>query len=759
MRTAVFGITAFVAAALLFLVQPMAAKMALPVLGGSASVWTTAMLFFQVGLLAGYAWVHLLARRLSPRGQVIAHLALLAAAACLLPPGLSRTGLPPVDAFPAPWLLLALALGFGLPYVAVAATGPLVQRWFASTDDPRASDPYFLYAASNAGSFAGLLVYPFLVEPSLPARALGTGGGDTDGLSQAGAWSAAYGALALLLVACAALLLTSGRSAAADTGTTARPTLRRKLLWIALALVPSSASLGTTQHLTTDLASVPLLWIVPLAIYLLTFVIAFAPRLRLPRGAMPVAYGVLAVATAVSFHDPVRAFGLPILVIPLAALFALGILLHGRLADLRPGPDHLTEYYLAIAIGGALGGVLNAIVAPALFATIAEYPIALALAAFLGAPDEDETPRRAGLATLLDIAAPIAVACAALLTSRLVATSVEGVAWTAWLRALLPALVALGFLGWPRRFAWSLAALLAASWVMTQAPPGAIHRDRSFYGVHRVVSSTGPSMLATDASGRQVVLAQKLHVLIDGVTRHGSQPLDPERRRVPTTYYHPSGPLGDVVRGLRLKGPLTDVGIVGLGAGTIAAYGEPGENFTYFEIDPKVAAIARDPRLFTYLSDARAETTIALGDGRRSLAAREDARFDLLIVDAFSSDAIPAHLITREALALYLSRLKPGGCVAFHLTNRFLALDPVLGAIAADLGAPAAVMRDTTLTPQQLFEGKDLSKWGVVARPGERLPVETTGGWGKLVSDPAAYPARAHWTDDRSDVVGLLFAR
>jgi len=754
-RTAAFGVTAFLAAALLFLVQPMAAKMALPVLGGSASVWTTSMLFFQVGLLAGYAWVHLLARRLRPRAQVAAHLALLASAAVLLPPGLARTGLPPVDASPVPWLLLALAIGFGLPYVAIAATGPLVQRWFASTDDPRGTDPYFLYAASNAGSFAGLLLYPFLVEPRLPARALGSASGS--GLSQAGAWSIGYGVLALSIAGCAALLLAGRTRVESEAPDTPKPAWRLRIQWALLALVPSSATLGTTQHITTDLAAVPLLWIVPLALYLLTFVIAFAPGARLPRGPLFLVYGVLAVATACSFHDPVRAFGLPVLVVPLATLLALGLLLHGRLAELRPDRDHLTEYYLAIAVGGALGGVLNAIAAPALLSTVAEYPFALALAAFLGAP-KDEAPRRPGLAAALDLLAPVAVAAAAVITSRLVPTSMEGARWTSWLQALVPALVALATLGWPRRFAWSLAALLAAAWIATQSPVNALHRDRSFYGVHRVVRVTGPSMLGTDAAGRQVLLSQKLNVLVDGVTRHGSQPLDPERRRVPTTYYHPSGPLGDVVRALRLKGPLADVGIVGLGAGTIAAYGEPGERFTYFEIDPGVAAIARDASLFTYLSDARAETTIVLGDGRRSLAALTDRRFDLLVVDAFSSDAIPAHLITKEALALYLSRLKPGGCVAFHLTNRFLALDPVVGAIAADLHAPAAVMRDTTLTPQQLFEGKDLSKWAVVAPPGAPLPIESTGGWSTLVSDPSIYPPRTHWTDDRSDVVGLLFS-
>jgi len=755
-RTAAFGLTAFLAAALLFLVQPMAAKMALPVLGGSASVWTTSMLFFQVGLLAGYAWVHLLARRLGPRAQVGVHLALLALAALLLPPGLSRTGLPPVDASPAPWLLFALAIGFGLPYVAVAATGPLVQRWFAGTDDPRATDPYFLYAASNAGSFAGLLLYPFLVEPRLPARALGTA--SRSGLSQAGAWAIGYGVLALSIAGCGALLLSGRSRVEAAEAPTPAPAWRLRFQWALLALVPSSVTLGTTQHITTDLAAVPLLWIVPLALYLLTFVVAFAPGVRLPRPVLFLAYGVLAVATACSFYDPVRALGLPVLAIPLAALFALGLLLHGRLAELRPDRDHLTEYYLAIAVGGALGGVFNALVAPALFSTVAEYPIALALAAFLGRPSEEEAPRP-GLSAALDVLVPVAVAAAAVVTSRLVPTSVEGARWTSWLQALVPALIALATIGWPRRFAWSLAALLAAAWVSTQSPVTALHRDRSFYGVHRVVRVTGPSMLATDASGRQVLLSQKLNVLVDGITRHGSQPLDPERRRVPTTYYHPSGPLGDVVRALRLRGPLGDVGIIGLGAGTIAAYGEPGERFTYFEIDPKVAAIARDASFFTYLADARAETTIRLGDGRRSLEALADRRFDLIVVDAFSSDAIPAHLITKEALALYLSRLKPGGCVAFHLTNRFLALDPVVGAIAADLGAPAAVLSDTTLTQQQLFEGKDLSKWAVVGLPGSALAVEGAGAWSKLASDPAGYPARAHWTDDRSDVVGLLFSR
>jgi hypothetical protein len=469
-------------------------------------------------------------------------------------------------------------------------------------------------------------------------------------------------------------------------------------------------------------------------------------------------FGVLAVLSAVSFFEPVRAAGPVVLAVPLLTLFALGTLLHSRLAALRPHRARLTEYYLAIAVGGAVGGAFNALVAPAVFTTVAEYPVALAVAAFLGLAGRD-AGRWSIRGLGLDLAAMAAVAGSSLVTSRLVPTTEGGARFLPWLQALLPALLALAFVGWPRRFAWAAAALLASSWIVTQAPPGALHRDRSFYGVHRVVSASGPSIGVADDAGREVLVAQRLHVLVDGVTRHGSQSEDANRRRVPTTYYHPSGPLGDVVRALRARGPLVDVGVIGLGAGTIAAYGEPGERFTFFEIDPKVAAIARDPRLFTYLSDARAATDVVLGDGRRSLAAVTDRRFDLLVVDAFSSDAIPAHLITREALALYLDRLEPGGCVAFHLTNRFLALDPVLGAIAAELSAPAAIKDDATPTPEQLFEGKDPSKWGIVGRPGSPLPVEGMAGWAGLAGDRSAYDPRARWTDDRSDVVGVLLGR
>lgn len=754
-----FALAASLAAALLFLVEPMAAKMALPILGGSASVWTTAMMFFQAALVLGYAWAHLLGTRLPLRAQLLAHLGLLAVAAAALPPAFRGGSLPPVDASPIPWLAAALARGFGLPFVALAATGPLVQSWFAASGHTRAHDPYFLYAASNAGSFAGLLAYPFLVEPHLPLRAVGLES-SASGLTQSGLWVWGYALFAATALGCAvAIARGPGRAAAAQERSDGdAPSWRTRAGWVVLAALPSSATLSTTQYVTTDLAAVPLLWVVPLAIYLLTFVVAFAPRIKLPLAACRVAFGLLAVATTVSLFPVARRFGAPLLLLPLATLAALGLFAHGSLAARRPDRRHLTDYFLSIAVGGALGGAFNALAAPLLFTSIAEYPIVLALVAFVAPPD-GARERRTNLSAALDLAVAGAILGFSVLLSRATPRSAAGATWLAWVQAVGPALLASATVAVPRRFAWSLAVLLAAAWTATLAPRGALAHARTFYGVYRVMNADGPTIVVQDVSGRERTIGQKFHVLAHGTTRHGSQSTDPERRRVPTTYYHPSGPLGDIVRALRLRGPIRDAGLVGLGAGTIAAYGEPGERFTYFEIDSGVARLARDPALFTYLADARATTSIVLGDGRRSLAASPDGHFDLIVLDAFSSDAIPTHLLTRDALAVYLRKLAPGGCLAFHLTNTYLELEPVVGAIAASLGAPAAVLHDLTRTPEQAYEGKDLSKWAVVARPGERVPVEGMGGWERLSPDVSIYPARFLWTDDRSDILGALLAR
>jgi hypothetical protein len=748
-------ITSFLAAALLFAVQPMAARMALPLLGGSASVWTMCVLFFQAGLLLGYGWTHFLGSRFRLRTQVILHGALLAAALIALPPAITGNSLPPVDASPVPWLLAALATSFGLPYAALAASGPLLQRWFSATTHPNAGDPYFLYAASNAGSLSGLLAYPFIFERVLPLR---PGAGHA---SQSGVWSAGFLALAVLLVGFGtwSWLRAAPESQPAERGVVSEVAWSSRLLWLALGFVPSSVVLGTTQYLTSNIAAIPLFWIVPLALYLLTFIIAFSPRVRISMSGFGVALGVLLLVASAEFHEGARLFGRGSFGVHLAVLVAVGLLCHGRLAAIRPDRSRLTEYYLWIALGGCLGGAFNAIAGPLLFNSIAEYPLALALAAFL-VPDPARTAktlRERIRAWSLDAAVVLVVGGAAILAGRLVPTSETAARWIPAISVGAPSLLALAVLGWPRRFAFAIATLLLVTWTSVRNPWSALYRERTFYGVHRIVEATGPGVPVVDADGRTTVHAQKLHVLIDGSTRHGAQSLDPELRRRPTTYFHPSGPLGDIMRALRERGPVEEIGIIGLGAGTIAAYGEPGERITYFEIDPGVARIAQDPALFTYLHDSRAKVSIVLGDGRRRIAECADARFDLIILDAFSSDAIPVHLLTRESIELYLRKLKPNGCLALHLTNGYLSLEPVVGAIAADLGVPAALRYDRSRTPEQTFEAKDYAKWAVIGHgDAGSLPIAHTEGWSQMEPDRKAYPKELFWTDDQSNLVALL---
>ena len=754
---ALITLASLLSAALLFAIQPMAAKMVLPLLGGSASVWTVCMLFFQTGLLAGYGWAHVLSRRFALKTQIAVHAALAAVAFFTLPPAVAATSLPPVDASPVPWLLGSLAVSFGLPYATLAATGPLLQRWFSATTHPKASDPYFLYAASNVGSFVGLLAYPFVLERTLPLRSAAWG------TSQAGVWSVGFGILVVLVVASgswASFRAADGRADGAATHVA--PPWPLRLRWMMLAFVPASAAIGVTQYLTSDIAAIPLFWIVPLALYLLTFVVAFSPRVRLPVAPLGVAMGLAVIVAVAEFHEGSHVFGRLTIVVHLVALVLAGLVCHGRLAAGRPDRTQLTRYYLWIALGGCLGGVFNALLAPLLFNSIAEYPLALCLAAFL-VPD----PARAGLAKRaklaawsLDAAAVVAVGAVVLVVGRLRPSSATDVRWLVAVTIGVPSLLTVAAIPWPRRFAWALAALVAVTWTTARTPWTAVYRERTFYGVHRIVETTGPAIATHDAGGREVVVAQPMRVLVDGVTRHGSQSLDVARRLIPTTYYHPSGPLGDIVRALRTRGRVSEVGLIGLGAGTAAAYGEAGDRFTYFEIDPAVARIARNPKFFTYLTDSRANVSIELGDGRRRIAESPDGRFDLIVLDAFSSDAIPVHLLTREAVALYLRKLKPEGCLALHLTNGYLALDPVVSAIAADLAVPAAVKRDASRTPEQAFEGKDYSKWAVIGRDeASLLPFREEDGWYKTPPERGAGHDEFLWTDDRSNIVGLLMRR
>jgi len=730
--TAFFAATVFLGAALLFLVQPMFARMVLPLLGGSPSVWNTAMVFFQAVLLAGYGYVHLSTTRLGVRRQAMVHLALLALPIVLLPITLPRDWSPPVQQSPVFWLLALLAVSVGLPFFVVSTTGPLLQKWFASTRARAASDPYFLYAASNLGSMLGLLSYPFLLEPSLRLA------------DQSRLWAVGYGLLVAFAVVCAFAVWRAPRSSESVLEPTHGPdraasslaevTVYRRVRWVLLALAPSSLMLGVTTHLTSDIAAIPLLWVVPLAIYLLTFTLVFAPRTLIPRNLVLRVLPWTLVPIAVAVVTRVYVVWL---LVPLHLLMQLCATLacHGELANDRPSTRHLTEFYLWLAVGGVLGGVFNALIAPRIFTSVTEYPLALVMIALLAPPLRPlESDRKS---RTLDVAIPLGLAL-------IIAGVVTTARWRGYTVAF-PEMVLLtlglviplfSFARRPLRFGLGLAVLLLGLPILYSDRGRELHAERSFFGVHRVL----------------VDPVHHLRCLVHGTTVHGAQSLDPARRDEPAGYYHRKGPMADVFRSLRARVQGARIAVAGLGAGTLAAYGEPGQDWTFYEIDPVVERIARDPRWFTYLRDARARTRVVLGDARLSLARAADQRYDLLVLDAYSSDAIPIHLVTCEALRLYLDRLAPHGVLAFHISNRYFDLAPVVGRLAADANL-ACRMRVDAISAADRSWGATSSRYVVMARePGDLGALATDPRWRSLGADSSV----ALWTDDFASPLSVL---
>src|SRR5215218_863355 len=655
-----YAATLFSNAALLFSVQPLVAKSLLPLLGGSASVWTTCMLFFQFMLLAGYLYADRSFRWFSPWHRILLHATLLGLAVVVLP--LKIHAIPVTGASPVTRLLGALALSVGLPFFLLAATAPMLQRWFSRTGHPAATDPYFLYAVSNVGSLAALLSYPAVVEPLVTLS------------TQVRWWNAGFAAAALLTIGCEMLgLRTDAPSQSEHPGSNVAGSgvsAARKAQWVVLSFVPSSLMLAVTTYLSTDVAPVPLLWVVPLAIYLLTYVLAFASRTRrlsaLADRSTPLAAIALALLIIARLGSPLW-FVLPM---HLLALAVIALACHGRLAAARPGVEHLTGFYFWLAVGGVLGGVFNSIVAPAAFVTIAEYPITLALACAIRVrrTDLESIRRESGR-----IVAPVAA-------GLLVLLAVPFVRWAGLppgfllIYLALPALACYTVSRRPALFTLGVALMLGAGSVHMDAHRS-LAESRTFYGSYRV---------EVDPSGRY-------HDLYSGSTLHGRQGVGVNGALEPLAYYHREGPIGDVFRARRLTGPLR-VAVVGLGVGALAAYAAPADTWTFFEIDPEVERIARDPRFFKYLARAAVPCSVVIGDGRISMTLDAEGRYDVIVIDAFTSDAIPVHLLTREALALYLSRLRAGGLVAFHISNRHLDLTPVLTTVARDARA-AATMR------------------------------------------------------------------
>lgn len=731
-----FTLAIFLGSFLLFLVQPLAAKMILPAFGGTPAVWNTSMVFFQGALLLGYAYAHGSVARLGVGRQPWLHLALMLAALLLLPISVPIGLVAGGHARPELLVLLVLAAGVGLPYFAVSAGSPLLQRWFAETDDPQASDPYFLYRASNFGSLLALLGYPTLFEPFFRLR------------TQALIWSAGYVLLVAVVAACAVQAVRHHRSArvreAAPPERAEPIPWRRRLFWVALAAVPSSLLLGVTTYLTSNLTPIPLLWVVPLAVYLGTFIVAFQTR-ESKVGAVasrlfPLVAAPMSLAVVLESSEPLLLLGaLHLLLFAVAALA-----LHRRLAEDRPSAGRLTEFYLWVSVGGVLGGAFNALVAPNAFSTVAEYPIAIVLACLLVSPRPGEGgPRR------LDFAYPVLVAAAALAgwyASRrtdLVAHWAEAMGIPSaplGTVAMLGVPAILAFLAVDRRlrFGLSLGALfLVATQLHVNSKGNVTYTARSFFGVTRIVETR---------DGR-------LRQLVHGNTLHGLQNLEPAYRRTPMTYYHPTGPIGEVFEKLKPSLGRARIGLVGLGVGSLAAYGQPGQQMVFFEIDPLVERIARDPRFFTFLRDSKADVRVVIGDARLMLERQPDASFRLLVLDAFSSDSIPVHLLTREAMRLYRQKLAADGVMAFHVSNRYLVLHNVVARTAQAEGMVAAYRDDTFVDDELAIQGKTASQWVVVGRSWSDLDpiVRHNPLWERLES-----PEGPVWSDDFSNLLQVF---
>jgi hypothetical protein len=752
-----FGLAILAGAVLLFVVEPMAAKLVLPRLGGAPAVWNGCMLFFQTALLAGYLYAHLLTR-LAPRAQVAVHAALLAAALVSLPLALPAALADPGSGAPLLWLLKVLALTVGLPFFVLAATGPLLQRWFSATDHPLARDPYFLYVASNLGSLAGLLAYPLVVEPSLPVL---TAGASLVPMrltpwSQSTLWTAGFAACAALSVACGAAMLRRAVPPAAVRAETVGATGRQRLAWIVLALVPSSLVLGATQYVTADVAVVPLLWVVPLAAYLLSFVLAFARRPIGSERFWGIALTILSIGVALSFWALSRPYAWTLLILHPLVVFVAGVVCHRRLAASRPDAQRLTEFYLCVAAGGVAGGALNAIVAPLIFPAVIEYPIAIVAAVLTRRSTPAPNERHA---RLLDVALPAGLAVATLAIQAMVARA----GWsdpgkTLFAVAVVPCALALVLVARPIRAALALTVLMTIGWSQGAVRGAVRHSERTFFGVYHVIEREGPTFRTQDAKGRELLFSIPFNVLYHGTTHHGVQAQDANLRPLPTSYYHRSGPVGQVFAAYGAAARLDRVAVIGAGAGTIAAYGEPGRSITFYEIDPAIVRIARDRSLFTYVPDSRGAIDFVTGDGRLEIAKAEDGAYGLIVVDAFNSDAIPVHLLTREALALYLRKLRPDGLIALHLTNQNLDLVPVVDALIRNAGLAGLVQENEIGSPEELMQGKDLSQWAVIARDRATLaPLASDPRWTPLPVHPEAPPdARYLWTDDYSSIFSVV---
>lgn len=737
---ALFAATVFASASLVFMVEPMAAKLVLPLLGGSPSVWNTSIAFFQAALLAGYGYAHLLQRLPGVRSQAIVHLGVVALAALALPLRVHEVFGPPSSQHPILWLLGVLLLSIGPPFAALSATAPLVQAWHARTvGGETGKEPYVLYAASNLGSLVALLAYPVVVEPLVTLHGQSTG------------WSVGYVAFAVVLTSLAVVCARAPDLAPPRAEARAANPISwgDRLLWVALAALPSSLMLGVTTHITTDVASAPFLWVAPLALYLLTFIIAFQTKPAIPREIALLLQGAAAAGCAALLPFKASNYALQLFV-HLSAFFLTALICHQALVARRPDPARLTEFYLWMSVGGVVGGAFNAFLAPVIFSNVWEYPIALTLAGLVRPWGASRPPARAwllmGVGVICATATPVLMAFAAPhVSTREVLGPLSAYDLMGWAAKMLLAGAAVAaFL--LRDRAVLFCAVIAVLSIAADAVSDRVDTRsswRSFFGVVRESVAYAPA------------LGGEVKVLAHGSTLHGAQAQDPRYRCHPLVYYTPLTPIGQVFTKEAEAKPSLRIGAVGLGTGSVAAYVRPSDHLTFFEIDPLVIRISTNPRYFSYTTEcAKGRVDYVVGDARLTLADQPAGAYDLLLIDAFSSDAVPTHLLTVEAVRGYLQRLKPDGVLILHLSNRNLDLKGPAQAVARQAGA-VALLQERPLPPGGGAVWDSAEDALLLAKSRAALaPFAADKRWKPI--DPLL--ARA-WTDDYTNLPGALWRR
>ena len=724
-----FSATLFTSAGLLFWIQPLIAKTLLPVWGGAPAVWNTCLFFFQIMLLVGYVYALVSNRWLGVRAQIAVHVIVLLLAAIYLlrspvnVPVLSSSQ----HASPTLWLLGTLLSTVGLPFFIISASNPLLQSWFSKLKHHSAVDPYFLFAASNAGSLIALVAFPLVLEPSLGLH------------EQYTFWRLGFAVLVALILVIALRLrpwTTVSIDPTIESGRNEKLSVSRRLRWLALSFVPSSLMLGVTAYITADVAAVPLLWVIPLALYLLSFVLAFAKRQFASAASLSRVMIVAALVVTLILSSGATEPAWALILANLALFFFAALICHRQLANDRPSATHLAEYYLWIAFGGALGSFFNVLVAPILFTSVLEYPLAIVLACMLqpGARTKNDEQSRFGLNNnYLDVIYPLGLYVLTISTAILVAyAGVNSSTFKLVIVLGLPLVIINHFFRErPVRLALGLCAVMLGSLYYTNDNGRTLHVGRNFFGTIRVT---------TDST-------RTVNTLYSGNTVHGRQFVDQSRRCKPLSYHHENGPLGQVMAVFNAAPANPRVAVIGLGLGAMAAYSQPDQQWTFYEINPDIINLARN----SYLQDcASGSANVIEGDARLNLQNAPESHYGLIVLDAFSSDAIPVHLLTQQALDLYLSKLAQGGMLAFHISSRSLDLKPILADLAASRKLECIGFDD--LGPNSIA-GKDPSQWVVMARSAAEISnLSINSQWRRLNGTEGARV----WSDEFSNIVRAI---